>query len=429
VESELEPEPVIKSGEVLEGEVMEAELGKKNKTESTEPEEDSESPEPVPEFLDEEESLASKLEEFLHDLHVTPRIIFTAIGGVVLLVVLYYGGLAGWGAYKNWQQAKSAEQILPSSTPAEAGASGSAKQISSSAQPTMPETPVNQAETGVPSVQKVGKPSTIGPFSVNQTGITSAIVVGSETLASTAISYRLNTFGKIDNAYSVNVEEMLNKTSSRRQKLREYIDLLKGLVDEGTKISQTSGAEMAVMQASYDEKVLRQKTSDEEFFAKMNAYEGKETERVLGEFIVISRDIIEVRAKFKALQKIKLLFDQALPKVLKRIKDLEINEEALVSGIKVYDVSGSDLNLILPATGDDGQSMPLESTGGATGGGAATGGEGSGGALSAFPLFPINPANISGANGRDFITQPGGGAAKFTPLPIGTTTGSGTRVQ
>ena len=69
---------------------------------------------------------------------------------------------------------------------------------------------------------------------------------------------------------------------------------------------------------------------------------------------------------------------------------MELNEEALVSGIKVYDVKGSDLKLIVPINGAGEESERLSSP------------------SAAFPLIPINPLKAS-PSGRDYITQPGGG--------------------
>ena len=53
------------------------------------------------------------------------------------------------------------------------------------------------------------------------------------------------------------------------------------------------------------------------------------------------------KARYKAIGNMTHMYGQILRKMRVRIRDIELNREALITGVKVFDVKGSDLELIL----------------------------------------------------------------------------------
>lgn len=317
---------------------------------------------PEPEFLEEREGFGSQLDEFLQELNLSRKHLIYGIVFLILLVVLVFGGIAGFRYYKN----KKAETPLPPKPPTE----------------------ISTEETGVLQTADVGKLVILSGKSIGDTGLMTAISIGTQPIGITRIAGYIMTFRRLQNAYATDINELLNKATDRRARLRSHLALLRKLQEEGNENLVNIKTEIEVIKVSYEPERQRQEETDLNFFEQLNALNAQTTEEILDEFVVVSQRVIAYRARFKALQKIAAFYEEALPKLLNRIRDIELNEEPLVTGIKVYDVRGSDLQLILPVSGD--QIKEEEKL-----------------ASPAIPFIPVHPSKVG--TGKDFITQPGGG--------------------
>ena len=315
-------------------------------------------------LLEEKESLGTQFAAFLEELNIQPRHIFTGIGCLVLLVVLAFGAYKGVDYYKNWQASKPAVK---------------------------PPTEVSKVDTGVPATKVVGKPIVLTDKTVGDTGISSTAQLGLESEKGNPLIEYIATFRKIQNAYSTDINELLDKSTDRRATLLAHLALLKQLYQDGTTTLSQIGSNLTALQAQFDPESKKQTDSDQTFFTQVMALDGVSAVQTLQDFIAASREMASIRANFKALQKVQSFYVVALPKVANRIHAIELNIEPLVAGIKVYDVSGAgaNINLIVPVQGQQTSNDSL-------GSGAPSGGV----------LF-INPQNIQ--TGTDYISQPGGG--------------------
>ena len=323
------------------------------------------SPPPRAEMLDEKEE--SAFSEFLEELHLSKSHIFYGLGCIVLLVGFVWGGMAGWRYYKNLPSQKAPIVEVPA--------------------PKSP-TQITIQETGVPSTSSVGKVFILPPSQVGETGVLATAQIGEEEAGVTHLSDYIMTFRRLQNAYGVNIEGLLNQATDRRARLHSHVALLKKLLDEGLANQSKMTQEMAALQTEYLQEQTKQQVDDANFFEQLNALNPKTTEDILADFLDVSQKVVNLRGQYKALQKVRQLYVQGLPKLQQRIRDIELNEEPLVAGIKVYDVTGSDLELIVPVNG--GVTIPEEERL----------------SNSAFPLLPSQVTT-----GQDFITQPGGGFA------------------
>lgn len=365
-----EPPPVIKPPEakkIYEGEVLSE--PKKSTASRAAPHIAAPPPapnEPEPELLQEKEGFGAQADEFLAELNLSRKHIFYGLGCIVLLVVLVWGGLVGYRYYKNRK--------------------------TSEAPPPSPSTEISKEQTGIPVSTEVGQPVVVTKEMVGETGIDSTIAVGQTEIIKTEIAYYIMTFRRLQNAYETNIDNLLNQSTDRRAKLRSHLAILKKLHTDGTQLLEQMKSQIEKIKQDYEPQRQLQETTDLNFFEQLNALNAQTTEDILDKFVEASKQVVALRAKFKALQKVAAFYEEALPKIAARIRDIELNEEALVSGIKVYDVKGSDLKLIVPiANGGVPDSERLSSP--------------------AFPLIPVNPADIK-PSGRDFITQPGGGFSR-----------------
>jgi hypothetical protein len=149
------------------------------------------------------------------------------------------------------------------------------------------------------------------------------------------------------NLYTLDLNALLDVSGNRTQTLDEHIDLLT------TRYNSSVG--------NYEEaKVIRAEFSEDfnlgepdkaaleaRFFADVKDYRGPKAIRTLDAFIEQSQEQVDLKAKYFAFVKVQDLYEWVLPPLKQRIEDIKLNREALIAGIQVVDVLGSDLDLIL----------------------------------------------------------------------------------
>ncbi|MFA6521391.1 MAG: hypothetical protein WCT53_03345 [Candidatus Gracilibacteria bacterium] len=361
------PEPLKdkKEDEVIEGEIVtERKVTKpaieKVKEELVKPVEENEI-----EFDEEEDSIASQIEEFLRELNLSPRKIFTFIGVIVLIGVLIFGGISGYKYFKN----RSAKQVTVE-------------------QP-KPPTDISSEQSGISTVSNIGKIAEITTEMVGATGIASTTSIGKEEEGATELADYVLTFRQLQNAYAVNLNELLNKSINRRQTLENHLAVLRNLYNESKDKNTRLIEDITKIQAQYGELQVKQDADDKQFFEQMNALNPQATQDSLSDFILVSREMTALKARFKALQKIQSFYGTGLNKFALRIRDIELNAEPLIAGIKVYDVTGSDISLIVPIAVEGAQADKLSTSGN-----------------NDVKFLPIGVSDIKTNSGADYITQP-----------------------
>lgn len=318
---------------------------------------------------DEDSPFAEQLKEFFAELNVSKEQIISAVVGLVILTILGVGGYFGYRWYTN----------RPSSAPPSPATSAP------------PSATPEKGKSAVDATTTIGKEPHESLRFLGTTGLGSSAAVGSPAAASRPLAYYINAFKRFQNAYGTDVMALMNASKDRRARLKSHILLMRSLHQEGIRIVDEINLRLIDLQRQYEAQSLRQRTADTNFFEQFTALNGQTAQDNLEIFTDASEKVATLRAQFKALERARLLFDSGLPRLAARVQDLELNEDALVNGIKVYDVAGSDLNLIVqprtqPVVPRD-QSL--------------------GGTVNGFPLIPVHPADVS--TGEDYITKPGGG--------------------
>lgn len=324
-----------------------------------------------------EESFASQFDEFLAELNLSRKHIFMGLGCFVLVIILIIGGFFTFRYFKNWKT----EPEMPLQP------SGVEEPADAAEEPPAPVDEIKLDNTGISATEKIGTDIQIDKKLIGETGISAVVSIGTEFESATPLSDYIYNFRRLQNAYETNVDEILDKSTNRRARLQAHLAVLRWLNTESTKKLQQIAQEIASIKAAYEPLRSEQEVLDKNFFEQLDALNGQTADDILNEFTGVTREIVTLRARFQALQKLQSFYEQALPKVARLIRDIELNEEALVSGLKIYDVRGSDLKLIVPVSDETLPKEQLES--------------------SSLPLIPIHPSQVQ--TGRDYITQPGGG--------------------
>lgn len=308
--------------------------------------------------LDEDGGFGEQMDEFLHELNLSRKHIFYGIGCLVVIIVLIFGGIYGYRYYKNHR----GEPEIPASSP--------------------PPVEVPKDETGIPSTSDVGQVKIVTAEMIGSTGIPATAKIGEELEGAEAIAKYIMLFRRLQNAYSVKIDELLSKATDRRSRLESHLALLRKLHADGTEALKKIQIEIQEIEVKYEPFRVKQDETDANFFEQLEALNAQTSEILLKEFIGASQEVVAFKARFKALQKIASFYESGLPRLDRRIKDIELNKEALITGVKVYDVGGSDVQLIVPLETAK-EEQRLEKT------------------PSAYPIFPSRPWDVK--TDKDYI--------------------------
>lgn len=141
--------------------------------------------------------------------------------------------------------------------------------------------------------------------------------------------------------------ELLDQSKERATSLENYIDRLKYLQALG----KTNIDKLQVQNRQIEQEFINAENNrdafEEEFFVDLGNLDGNASSTSLNDYINHAQIVVNLRAKFRARERLIDYYSQVLEDLALRITDIEFNKEAIVKGVKIIDIQGSDLNLII----------------------------------------------------------------------------------
>lgn len=157
----------------------------------------------------------------------------------------------------------------------------------------------------------------------------------------------MKNFVSLYQGMQVDVWDLLNHSTDRRGTLSDYSEELRYLAYQGRLDSESLRTESDALAQQYSSLETLKSEQEARFFQKMKDLDTYASLGALNQFTLKAQEVIALRAQFNARQKLISYLDATVLAAETRLKDIELNEEALVKGVKVVDLSGSDLNLII----------------------------------------------------------------------------------
>lgn len=168
-----------------------------------------------------------------------------------------------------------------------------------------------------------------------------------EVGSNSELAQMIEDFQKVYSGASQDVWELLDQSTDRSKTLEEFIDKLNYLeylartnIEKLQEQNDQISREFTAAEEQRDE-------AEAEFFAALENMDGNKTNAALDEYTLHAKRVVELRAKFRARERLKDFYEAVLEDLTLRITDIELNREALVKGVKVVDIRGSDLDLII----------------------------------------------------------------------------------
>lgn len=168
-----------------------------------------------------------------------------------------------------------------------------------------------------------------------------------EVAANSEFAQMLEDFQKVYSGASQDVWELLDQSDDRSKALEEFIDKLHYLeylgrtnVEKLQQQNEQISNEFTAAEEQRDE-------AEAEFFAAMENMDGNKSTAALDQYILHAERVVDLRAKFRARARLIDFYESVMEDLALRITDIELNKEALVKGVKVVDIRGSDIDLII----------------------------------------------------------------------------------
>lgn len=347
-----EPEPIApepEKKEVLEGEVVSEEAPQPESVDKGK--EEGESDGSLKE-LAMEGTFTERIEQLLHEANLTPRHLKFCCGSLVLVGIIILGGFFLAPKLLNGEfslfdsddlvvidDVETDEDVMPDDT-------------------TPPDDvevvedtpPISEGPTWVdPSIYGgllLGDPAAELD---DATGVDTGVLVGDED--DTDYSSRFQTFvadlEDIYNLYFVDIDALLDESRNRTETLDEHIAQMKEYYNVGVDHFEEIAVMQTELSAEFDENEIEKEIAELQVFADLNEFKGPESEEQLYLFIELKQVSVDLKARFYVLEKLESMYETVLTSVFTRIKDYELNREALIADVQVVDVEGSDIDLIL----------------------------------------------------------------------------------
>lgn len=293
-----------------------------------------------------EEEGESPLKQFLANANINGKKIIGCIAAFVLIIAfavgLFYGGKALFGFLTKERPAKEVtEKVEEKNEPAPAGQTD--KSDDDFEEGKSKDFPVGWIEPSIYTGIKVGMEATEGESSAAPEIPGTDISPSNENI----VAY-VNVLSRIRVLYETDIQAMLNRSVDRNRALNDFISSMKSVSSDARKSITEIAQRKLTLQSEFDSVTAAKQLQEEQYFANLSANNPSETSQNLANFTELARQSVDIRARYRALNKIEEYMNRYAAAVETRIRDTEFNREALIKGVKVIDVEGSDIDLIIP---------------------------------------------------------------------------------
>jgi hypothetical protein len=186
-----------------------------------------------------------------------------------------------------------------------------------------------------------------------ETGISAATFYGELKDGADVVNQFVVYLGNLEdvqNLYKTDVYEMLDRSTERDKVLLDYLEKLKEAREKSKILHDQIVINADDFRKSYDSLSPDKTKYEQDFFTAMEMLEPEKSDLLLKGFIDITQKQSALKARISALAKLETYYKTVLDKLDKRILAVEQNRDALIQGIRVVDIPGADLNIIIRST-------------------------------------------------------------------------------
>jgi|GEM_PF-3530903 hypothetical protein len=190
-------------------------------------------------------------------------------------------------------------------------------------------------------------PTMFFAVSTIHTGMMTAYTIGFRGEALVRFSQYIANISQIQNILNTDVNAVINASSNRKASFDSLLESFQNLLTVSNENADFVKKEVITLRESV--RVLSEKVAAAErlFNADIAKFLPGKTSEDLDSYILLARDHRDAKARLGAFSKVDQYYQVAIAKLTARVRDIRDNEDALIKGVKVFDIKNSDLNLII----------------------------------------------------------------------------------
>ncbi len=164
--------------------------------------------------------------------------------------------------------------------------------------------------------------------------------------------YYVDLLRKMDSIYSTDVYSLIDLAVDRRAALTEHINELDAIIQEADNVYYEIRSRLDGFDKEYEVLAIERETLEEQYFVATEELMPRSSNDYLESFIDVQHDSNELKAYYNAYRIVLDYLIAYLDLLEPRYQDIVANTEAIVKGIRVFDVPASDIDAILSIEGE-----------------------------------------------------------------------------
>lgn len=181
----------------------------------------------------------------------------------------------------------------------------------------------------------------------NYSGALFALELGQVSYVGGQYADYMEVLRQMQNIYDTNVYDLIDMSSDRRALLKDHLAKMQALIDRGEGIYYDIVDKMTRLNDQYGSLTVLQTQSENAFFEAVRNLQSENASAYMNSFVNVSQEMVQVKAYFGAYKSFKAMFANSVNALKPRYQDILLNEEAIIQGIYVFDVPGSDIGAII----------------------------------------------------------------------------------
>ncbi len=179
-----------------------------------------------------------------------------------------------------------------------------------------------------------------------QSGIAASYIFGFRGQSLQRLEVYVQNIFQIQNILNTDIAALLDAQKDRKPVLDALIESFDNLI----KVSQENAAfvtKEVITMRELDNSLRSQLAAKEkQFTSSLSQFLPQDSSKQLDEYTKLAKEESEMKAQLGAMAKIDKYYQVGMVKLLARIRDIKANQDALIKGVKVFDIKNSDLKII-----------------------------------------------------------------------------------
>ncbi len=159
--------------------------------------------------------------------------------------------------------------------------------------------------------------------------------------------YYIELLRKMQNIYVTDVYALMDVSLDRRSAINRHIAELDGLIQEGVSAVEEIDRVLGELSVEFSEVAAQRDMYERAFFSDLEALYGMRVQDNLESFVEFAQKADRLKAKHNAYATIRKMIVNSVNALYPRHRAVEVNAEALIKGVRVYEVPGADIDAII----------------------------------------------------------------------------------